>query len=77
MERLISFGSQILSQNFFFEIFEEILANLFKPLTISSEENLLCTKRDTFKEDIYIHEAAHGIHLVGGAGLGSLQLLDK
>ena len=43
-----------------------------RPLTIGPEENLLCTARDAFHEDIYIHEAAHGIHLVGGAAVPGL-----
>ena len=43
-----------------------------RPLTIGPEENLLCTSRDAFHEDIYIHETAHGIHLVGGAAVPGL-----
>ena len=39
------------------------------PLTISCEENLLCTSRDPYNEDIYIHELAHGVHLVGGGAI--------
>ena len=35
------------------------------PLSISSEENLLCSPFDRYREDIYVHEVAHGIHLVG------------
>merc|ERR1712203_319490 len=35
-------------------------------LTVSSEENLLCSVFDMYKEDIYVHEVAHGIHLIGG-----------
>ena len=38
-------------------------------MTISCEENLLCTSRDPYNEDIYIHELAHGVHLVGGGAI--------
>ena len=34
-------------------------------LTVSSEENLLCLAQDPYHEDIYVHEVAHGVHLVG------------
>ena len=39
------------------------------PLTVSCEENLLCTPADRYNEDIYIHEAAHGVHLVGSGAI--------
>ena len=37
-----------------------------RPMTVSSEENLLCSIIDMYREDIYVHEVAHGIHLIGG-----------
>ena len=43
-----------------------------RPLTIGPEENLLCGTRDQYHEDIFIHEAAHGIHLVGGGAIRNL-----
>ena len=43
-----------------------------RPLTIGPEENLLCGTRDPYHEDIFIHEAAHGIHLVGGGAIRNL-----
>lgn len=44
-----------------------------RPLTVGSEENLLCMRRrDKYDEDIFIHEAAHGIHLVGGGAIRNL-----
>lgn len=37
-------------------------------MTVSSEENLMCEPYDQYKEDIYVHEVAHGLHLVGSDG---------
>ena len=53
---------------------QSVGGTLKHPLTISCEENLLCTSRDPYNEDIYIHELAHGVHLVGGGAIKNFEV---
>ena len=34
------------------------------PVTSGAEENLLCWESDRYKEDIFVHELSHAIHLI-------------
>uniref|UniRef100_A0A7M5V838 Uncharacterized protein n=1 Tax=Clytia hemisphaerica TaxID=252671 RepID=A0A7M5V838_9CNID len=44
-------------------------ATLVRPFSSGGEENILCLKKDRYyKDDIFFHEAAHGVAEVGLAG---------
>ncbi|XP_005090893.2 uncharacterized protein LOC101864584 [Aplysia californica] len=37
------------------------------PVSTGGEENVLCLRTDRYNQDIYLHESAHGVHLLGAA----------
>ena len=34
------------------------------PVSTGAEENVLCLPQDRYREDIFLHEFSHGIHLI-------------